>query len=71
MLVGKRVRQFRKAKGLTQQQLGQLAGLYHTTISELERGDTEPHIATLQRIASALNISVTQLLTDNDDPSAS
>lgn len=65
--VGGRVRKLRVERHLTQRELGDLAGLFHTTISELERGVTEPTIDTLNRIATALNVAVTLLLSDDTD----
>jgi transcriptional regulator with XRE-family HTH domain len=60
---GVRVRELRRARGLTQQVLADRAGLYHTTISELERGVTIPSIATLDKIAKVLKVDVSALLT--------
>ena len=57
-----RVRTLRLQRGLTQRQLADLADLYHTTISELERGVTRPDIDTLKRIAAALHVPIGELL---------
>jgi len=42
--------------------LADLAGLYHTTISELERGVTIPSVQTLKVIATALGVELHELL---------
>lgn len=60
--VGSRVRAIRQARKFTQRELADLAGVYHTTISELERSVTVPSIKTLEKIATALGISVAELL---------
>jgi DNA-binding XRE family transcriptional regulator len=60
--VGRRVREARKAAGLTQVELGERAGLDQAVISRLERGLHVPRLDTLRRIADALDLSVAQLL---------
>jgi transcriptional regulator with XRE-family HTH domain len=65
--VGKRVRALREARNLTQRTLADLAGLYHTTISELELGKTVPSIQTLDRIAKALGVDTGDLLSNGSN----
>lgn len=65
--VGKRVRALRVARGMTQKQLADLAGLYHTTISELELGKTLPGIDTLGKIAAVFGVTLHWLFHDGDD----
>lgn len=60
--VGARVRAIRLARGLTQRELADQAGLYHTAISELERGVTAPTIDTLKKIAAVFDINYLELL---------
>lgn len=61
-LVGTRVAKFRKASGLTQEQLADQLSVAHETVSRMERGATAPSIKTLGRIARALGVSVRDLL---------
>ncbi len=68
--VGERVRAFRKAKKFTQKMLADRAGLYHTTISELERSVTKPSLDTIQKIADALDIEVHALIVNGNGPSS-
>lgn len=58
----KRIRAFRKLKGLTQQQLAEMTGLSVTIIGELERGNRSAHHHMLQVIAEALEIQEKELL---------
>ncbi len=44
----------RKEKNITQEQLAEITGIDRTDISELERGEGNPTIATLQRLADGL-----------------
>ena len=47
-------RKKRVAAGLSQAELGQRIGLNQATISRIERGQQEPTLGQLQRIADAL-----------------
>jgi len=51
--------QTRKAAGLTQQQLAELAGVGKTVVWDLENGKTTVRYETLVRVLRALNIRVT------------
>jgi len=62
MGVGERIKEFRKKKGLTQAELGALLGVSQQMIGQFENSLTPPKIETLQKIASALNVPVTQLI---------
>lgn len=66
MNVGKRIQSARKAKGLTQKQLGEIVGLATGTIQQYELSKREPNLETLQKIASALGVPLSQLLTQNE-----
>jgi transcriptional regulator with XRE-family HTH domain len=54
--------ELRRARGLTQAQLGRQAGLSLTTISLLERGHPIATIRTLHQLAPALGLPVEELL---------
>jgi transcriptional regulator with XRE-family HTH domain len=54
----------RKQLQLTQAELGKRAGLSQPKIAKIERGDANPELRTLGRLAGALGISVGELLTD-------
>lgn len=58
---GDRIRQYRKEKGLTQKQLGDLCGMADSAIRRYESGRQNPKIETLQKLASALNINLYDL----------
>ena len=44
----------RRESGLTQKQLSELTGIAHADISRLERGEGNPSLHTLQRLAKGL-----------------
>jgi transcriptional regulator with XRE-family HTH domain len=60
-LFGLRVKQLRLAQGLSQEELGALANLDRTYISGIERGKRNISLKNILHIASALNVSVSEL----------
>ena len=56
-VVGERVRNYRLRAGLTQMKLAEKAGVHHTYIGQLERGEKNATLETIEKIARALNIS--------------
>lgn len=65
MTVGDRIRDARKAAKMTQQGLADKLGVSFTLISQYERSIRTPKIDTLQRIAFALGIKLSDLLDFN------
>jgi transcriptional regulator with XRE-family HTH domain len=60
--LGKIIRQGRRAKKLSQAELGSASGLARNYISRLELGDSSPTVDSLSRIARALDEPVSSLL---------
>jgi transcriptional regulator with XRE-family HTH domain len=52
----------RRRRGLTQRQLGELAGLAHTTVQQLESFRRGAYPQTMQKLASALGVAPEELL---------
>lgn len=65
--VGDRIRAIRKAKGLTQQQLAELANLDDAYIGAVERGERNFSIDTLEKIVTTLQIQPGELFLDFHD----
>lgn len=61
-LLGNRIKELRKKKGLTQEQLGRLSGIHHTNIGRIENRNTMPQADVLYLIAKSLDTSVEWLL---------
>lgn len=61
---GRVLRRLRLAAGLTQEQLGQEAGLQRNYVSLMERGVNQPTITTIFKLATALNISASEMITE-------
>lgn len=57
------VRALRHAKGVSQEQLAFACGLHRTYIGSVERGERNVTLSTLEVLASALGVTVPQLLT--------
>jgi transcriptional regulator with XRE-family HTH domain len=71
-LLGERIRELRKAKGLTQEQLAELVGVEPRHISRVEGGYSSPSIERLARIAEILEVPIKELfdymhLNDSED----
>ncbi len=55
------IRKKREKKGYTIDKLAKLAGMSKGHLSRIERGETEPTITTLSRVAIALKVKVEEL----------
>jgi len=62
--LGARVRQLREARHLTQESLAEAAGLATKHLQDIERGRTNPTLATLVGLARALGVGIHTLLLD-------
>ena len=60
--LGKRIRELRKARLLTQEELAELADLHPTYIGGIERGEKNLSIQSLLKIAEGLEIEIKDLL---------
>jgi DNA-binding XRE family transcriptional regulator len=58
---GKRLRYLRRNRDFTQEKLAELVGRSVNFISLLENGDTAPSFATIEKLATALNVEVADL----------
>ncbi len=61
---GKRVRDERLQRGLSQEELAEKAELHRTYIGMIERGEKNITLINIQKIAKALGITVDELLRD-------
>ena len=59
--IGQRVRNYRIEKGLSQEKLAELSGCHPTYIGQVERGEKNATLESIEKIASAMNISLAQL----------
>lgn len=59
--VGRRIRDLRKQAGLSQEQLGEIAGFHFSYIGGVERAEKNITLINLERIADALNVPIIEL----------
>ena len=59
--VGRRIRELRQERGLSQEQLAFEADLHRAYIGQIERGEKNIGVQNLEKIATALKVSVKQL----------
>lgn len=59
------VKKMRRAKGLTQAQLAELAGVEQATVSRLERNDVRITMRQIHMIADALGASLSELFAND------
>ena len=62
MILGQRIKFFREQLGLTQLQLAEKAGVSSKAIGRYEQGNRTPPVDIAQRIATALGLSINELL---------
>lgn len=60
-IVGERLRNIRKEKGYSQDELAHLAGLHFTYLGKIERTEKNVTIESLEKVTSALGISLEEL----------
>lgn len=66
MDISKRLKDIRKSKDISVYKLSQLSGVSETHIRDLERGDRNPSLDTIDKIATALGLSLPELLNETD-----
>ncbi len=70
MDIGCRLRSLREQKKLSQEEVVKRTGLIRSYISRVENGHTVPSVATMEKMARALEIPLYQLLYDGEKPPA-
>jgi transcriptional regulator with XRE-family HTH domain len=63
---GAALRSFRRLSGISQEELGDLAGLHRTYICDIERGSRNVSLENIERLALALKISISTLFSNQD-----
>lgn len=62
--LGPRIRALRQARNVTLRELASRAGVTESFLSQVEREVTSPSIASVQRIAHALDLAIAELFTE-------
>lgn len=70
-IIGSRIKESRKKKGLTQDGLGKIINSSAQVISNWERAYTTPNSSDMKLLSNALSVSADYLLGHTDDPTSS
>lgn len=60
--IGSHLQQLRRERGLTLEKLAALSGLSRSMLSQIERGQTNPTLATVWSLARALELDISELI---------
>src|SRR3954464_4143380 len=67
--LGKTIQRLRKAYNLSLSELAEQSGVAKSIISQIERNETNPTLATIWRLSQALDVSIERVLaTAEDEP---
>lgn len=69
MSIGDNLKKIRKNKKMTQEDFGKLVGLSTNTVQRYELGKRQPNIETINKIAEALGVPITELINNDYDKS--
>jgi transcriptional regulator with XRE-family HTH domain len=58
---GKRVRQLRDERGISQERLGELAKVHRTYVGMIERGEKNITLTNIEKFARALKVNIKDL----------
>lgn len=61
-IFAQRLRQIRQIRGLSQEELADIAGLHRTYVGSVERSERNVSIDNMDRLAKALEVDITELL---------
>lgn len=61
VLFGETVRALRKSQGFSQEEFADHAGIHRTYMGGIERGERNPTLTTISRIAEALGVPIDEL----------
>lgn len=65
-LIAGNIRRLRQAKGMSQEDLAETAGLHRTYVGAIERSERNITIQTLAAFSSALETTIQELLTNEE-----
>lgn len=60
-IIGQRVRNYRTEKGLSQEKLAEMSGCHPTYIGQVERGEKNATLESIEKIASAMDVPLSKL----------
>jgi transcriptional regulator with XRE-family HTH domain len=66
VLFGKKVKQYRNARGISQDELSKLSGLSRGYLSKLEKGEKNISLLNIEKIAISLRIGICNFMSLKD-----
>lgn len=69
-VIGQRIRNYRKHLGLSQEQLAELADFHPTYVGQIERGERNATVESIEKIAKAMNIPLSELFINIEETNA-
>ena len=69
-IMGQRIRNYRTQLNMTQEDLAEYSNCHYTYIGQLERGEKNATIESIEKIVKPLNITISQLFEKIDECSA-
>lgn len=70
MSIGKNIKRLRESHGLTQTELGKIAGVTDKAVSTWENGLADPRMGAVQRMADYFGVRKSDILDDDDSSSS-
>jgi transcriptional regulator with XRE-family HTH domain len=68
--LGLRIRELRTARGWSQERFAEICGVHRTYMGHLERGEKNASLGSVARVARALEITLSELLSGVDVPAS-
>lgn len=59
--LGRRIRKLRRRSDISQEKLAEKAGIHRTYMGKIERGESNPPLHTISKIAKALRVKISDL----------
>jgi transcriptional regulator with XRE-family HTH domain len=69
--LGQRIRELRSQKGWSQEEFAEVCGVHRTYIGHLERGEKNVSFGSIVRVATALNVTLSELFARVESEDAS
>jgi len=66
MSIGNKIKEYRELNKMTQKDIAEILGVEPATISKYEAGTIEPNIESLKRLAETFNVTVDELIKDEE-----
>ena len=66
-MLGEKIKLYREKKNMTQSEIAEILGVKATTVSKYESGTLEPNIESIKKLSETFEITIDELLKDEDD----